>query len=119
MSLQVSPEIEAKIRQVAAARGVPVDSLFDEALLIAINRLEVPLAQTPSALQDSSREMTWIAKPHRAFVNQWVALDGDNVVAHGSDGKAVYESARAQGVTSPFLHFVQERNDTPFVGGWL
>jgi hypothetical protein len=52
-------------------------------------------------------------------LGEWVALEGDEVVAHGADGKAVYESARAQGISSPFLFHVSEPDSTPFAGGWL
>ena len=119
MSLQVSPEIEAKIRQVAAARGVPADILFDEALQLGLNRLDRPVVRKLATFKDSSIEMAWVANPDLTYVNQWVALDGNKVVAHGIDGKAVYEFARDQGLTSPFFHFVQEPDNTPFAGGWL
>ena len=101
MSLQVAPEIEARVREVAAARGVSVDAVLDEALRLLQKRRRVPEV-------DSSREMAWIAKPDLQYVNQWVALDGSDVVAHGPDGKAVFEAARAKGVQAPFLHFVME-----------
>ena len=47
-----------------------------------------------------------------------VALDGDQVIAHGPEGKTVFESARAKGTASPFMLFVEEPDSTPFVGGW-
>ena len=50
--------------------------------------------------------MAWIAKPDLQYVNQWVALNGDTVAAHGPNGKAVFDEARAKGVSEPFLHFV-------------
>ncbi len=59
-----------------------------------------------------------VAAPDLQFVNQWVALSGDQVIAHGPQGKIVYESARAKGIDSPFMFFVEEPNHTPFAGGW-
>ena len=107
MSLQVAPEIEARVREVAAARGVSVDAVLDEALRLLQKRRDATVSRRVAEV-DSSREMAWIAKPDLQYVNQWVALDGSDVVAHGPDGKAVFEAARAKGVQAPFLHFVME-----------
>jgi len=52
-------------------------------------------------------------------VNDRFTLNGDEVVAHGPDGRAVYDAARATGIDSPFMEFVEEPDPTPFVGGWL
>lgn len=34
----------------------------------------------------------------KKFLDQWVALDGNNLVAHGTNARGVYNEARAQGV---------------------
>ena len=118
MSLQVAPEIEAKVREAAAARGVSVDVVLDEALQLLQKRRDAPVVRRVPEI-DSSREMAWIAKPDLQYVNQWVALDGDQVVAHGPDGKTVVAEARAKGLAAPFLHFVREPSPDPLFVGWL
>ena len=116
MSLQVAPEIEAKVREVAAARGVSTDMVLDEALQLLQKRRPAPVVPEGG---DSSREMAWVARPDLTFVNQWVALDGDKVLAHGPDAKGVVAEARAKGLTAPFLHFVREPFPDPLFIGWL
>ena len=118
MSLQVAPEIEARVREVAAARGVSVDAVLDEALRLLQKRRDAPVSRRVPEV-DSSREMAWIAKPDLQYVNQWVALDGSDVVAHGPNAKTVVAEARAKGLTAPFLYYVQEPSPEPFFMGWL
>jgi hypothetical protein len=116
----VPPEIEDGLRAEAAARGVSVDSVMREALdLYRQQRGNKPAAARRPAFNDRRREIAWTLKPDLKYLGEWVALEGDAVVAHGGDGKAVYESARAQGISSPFLFHVAEPDSTPFAGGWL
>jgi hypothetical protein len=116
--LQIAPEIEARVRQEAAARGVSVDRVLNEALKLYQDRHELPVVRRVPDFQDSTREMAWAANPDLQYVNEWVALEGDQVIAHGADAKVVYEFARAKGISAPFMFFVEERESIPFVGGW-
>jgi len=119
MSLRVAPEIEAKVREEAAARGVSVDTVINQALRLLQKHRDLPAVRPVHPHKDRSREMAWVASPDLQYVNQWVALDGDQVVAHGTDGKLVFETARSKGFETPFMEFVEEPDSTPFAGGWL
>jgi hypothetical protein len=63
-------------------------------------------------------ERAWVEAHREEFLGQWVALDGGNLLAHGTDARAVYDEARAQGVDSPYLDRVMPKVDA-YVGGWL
>ena len=63
-------------------------------------------------------EQRWLQERGNQFVNEWVALDGDRLVSHGSDAKSVFDEARAAGVSKPFFVRVTEQDDLPFGGGW-
>ncbi len=67
---------------------------------------------------DRSREMVWLAEHWREYPGQWVALDGDRLIAHGDDPIPFKEIARAQGVERPLIAHLQ-KDDGPFTGGWL
>ena len=58
----------------------------------------------------------WIADHKAEFDGQWVCLYGDQLIAHGTDGKRVYDDAKAQGIRSPFIERINA-NELPF-GGW-
>ncbi len=63
------------------------------------------------------RSMKWIQENREKFDGQWVALDGDTLLAHGTDGKKVHAEAQAKGVKTPLMHRVSIKETQPF-GGW-
>ena len=71
----------------------------------------------PPAYSTLSVEMKWIKDHASEYVDQWVVVEGDRLISHGMDGKAVYDEARAAGVKSPFLTHVALPDDLPW-GGW-
>lgn len=66
---------------------------------------------------DRAREQQWVAEHRDEYMGQWVALDGDRLIAHGHDARAVYSSAREAGIQIPFVVRV-EAYDEPSMGGW-
>ncbi len=58
----------------------------------------------------------WLDANGEKYMNQWVCLEGDELVAHGSDGLEVHRKAKEAGIESPFLHHIVEEK-YPF-GGW-
>ena len=58
----------------------------------------------------------WLAENREKYMDQWVCLDGDILIAHGVDALAVDRQAKEAGIKAPFLeHIVEEKY--PF-GGW-
>ena len=67
--------------------------------------------------RDRAVEMQWIARNRAAFADQWVAVEGDRLVAADVDAGKVFAAAKAEGIESPFVvHVVRE--DLPFFAGW-
>jgi hypothetical protein len=62
-------------------------------------------------------ERAWLEAHRDEFLDQWVVLEGDQLVAHGTDARIVYNEARAQGIGTPYLVHVAP-NSEPYVGGW-
>jgi hypothetical protein len=52
---------------------------------------------------DRSREQQWLKEHNQEFASQWVALDGDHLICHGSNACEVYENARKSGVKRPLV----------------
>lgn len=67
--------------------------------------------------QRFQRALQWLDKNKPKYLGQWVALDGDRLLAAGTDGKQVYAQAVAAGVASPLLQQIKAEDDLPF-GGW-
>lgn len=67
----------------------------------------------------SAKSLRWLHENREKYSRQWVALDGDRLIASGSTAKEVYSKAKAEGVEIPFVELVTEEESGPFTGGWL
>ena len=67
----------------------------------------------------SAKSLRWLHENREKYAGQWVALDGDRLIASGSTAKEVYSKAKAEGVDILFVELVTERESVPFTGGWL
>lgn len=65
------------------------------------------------------REMQWITEHGHEYAGQYVALDGERLIAHGMDGRSVLAAARQAGVKHPLISRIESPNEGPFWGGWL
>jgi hypothetical protein len=93
---------------IAAARQSGVEAPY-------IVRLETKVRRVPPI--DISREKQWLKEHRHEYLGQWVALDGDRLLSHGTDARAVSEAAREAGIASPFLAHMDPDEEIPF-GGW-
>lgn len=67
----------------------------------------------------SAKSLRWLHENREKYSAQWVALDGDRLIASGATAKEVYSKAKAEGVEIPFVELVTGRESGPFTGGWL
>lgn len=66
---------------------------------------------------DCSRELEWVKQHRHEYVGQWVALDGDRLLANGPVAREVYDKARGLGVQVPTVLRIEASDELPF-GGW-
>lgn len=57
----------------------------------------------------------WLDENGEKYMNQWVCLEGDKLVAHGADGLEVHRKAKRAGIEIPFVHHIVPEVDW---GGW-
>lgn len=64
----------------------------------------------PRRLQYRHREYEW-RRSHqedlRVFTDQWVVLEGEEIIAHGTDPVQLVEQARQKGVARPYVFYVE------------
>jgi len=68
--------------------------------------------------RDRSREMRWIEENRAAYADQWVAVDGNRLVAAGADAVDVFTAAKRENIDIPFIVHVLSGDSLPFVPGW-
>ena len=86
------------------------------------SRLRAALGSTESKCaaergSTQGREREWIDAHRDEYFGEWVALDGDRLIAHGPDARQVYRDAREKGVIAPYLDRVGPKEEA-FMGGW-
>ena len=69
-------------------------------------------------LEDYTKAKKWIAEHREEYLNQWVCLEGDRLIAHGMDGLEVHREAKEAGIIAPFMvRIIDEPKN--FIGAWL
>ena len=56
------------------------------------------------------RELEWRrthAETLKQYENEWVVLEGETIIAHGSNAAQVIREARSQGIRTPYIFFVE------------
>jgi hypothetical protein len=70
----------------------------------------------PIPQPDYRPALRWLAEHAREYAKQWVALDGDRLIAHGSEARAVYAAAQADGAYLPLVTLVEDPDAPPYIG---
>lgn len=98
-----------------------VERILEEVKRLTVDEqreLREALAREPQPAYDThDRARAWIENHRGEYLDQWVALDGDRLLAHGTDAREVYLEARAAGVEVPYVERVKPNDGLPF-GGW-
>jgi predicted DNA-binding antitoxin AbrB/MazE fold protein len=89
----------------------PLEPLsLDENQRVRVTITDLPPVDT---IRHRYPEQEWLGAHGREYAGQWVALDGDVLLSHGSDARAVRDEARQKGVHRPLLVHVPEEPDRP------
>ena len=79
---------------------------------------EAPPQSSKPNLRNRERERAWVDTHRDEYLGQWVAIEDDSLVAHGTNPREVYLAAREAGIETPYLVRVVKREE-PYTGGWL
>lgn len=126
LTIEVSNELEAKIEEEAKRKGLEkaefVRIILEEKLKPENESSSSALKSEPRVLarnlpiKDRSREDEWIEKHRDQYARQWVALDGENLIASGEDLKQVAKMARELGTPDALMVRVEPSDALPFAG---
>src|SRR5262249_1899715 len=62
----------------------------------------------PVVSKDRASENRWLAEHQREYIGQWVALEGERLIAHGEDAAEVFAEADASGIERPMVIYVED-----------
>jgi len=57
----------------------------------------------------------WLDEHGEEYMNQWVCLEGDRLIAHRTDAMEVHRKAGQFGIATSFVHHIVPEVD---MGGW-
>lgn len=67
-------------------------------------------------IKDPSREAHWFQEHRHEYAGQWVALEGEKLIASGEDLKQVANAARRLGAPGALMVRVEPNDSLPFAG---
>ena len=70
----------------------------------------------PFDTSDSALSLQWMAEHRAEFAGQYVALDGDRLLAHGAEPQPVIAAVRASGLNGLLFTYPQPLDAPPFAG---
>jgi hypothetical protein len=62
-------------------------------------------------------ESNWIERNRQTFVGQWVAIQGEALIAQGTNARDVYLSTLQAGIQCPYIVHMTPNEDA-YIGGW-
>lgn len=63
-------------------------------------------------------EMQWILDHGNEYPGQWVAVDGDRLIAHSFDAKQVFDAVDRAGVADPLFAHLEPEDRLAEIEGW-
>ncbi len=69
-------------------------------------------------LERYKKARKWLDENSEKYMNQWVCLEGDKLIAHSADGRDIYQKAKEAGIEIPFIHHIVEEPKFFFGGGY-
>jgi hypothetical protein len=107
----------------AAARQLPPDQQQRLIELLSEQPLPQPKKKLgrrvplPFPSKDRTREAQWLIEHGKEYAGQWVALEGDQLIAHSFNADEVFAAVDASGIDRPIFTQVEDPDGLPFAGG--
>ncbi len=121
LTIHTDDLLDDALRERAQTHGKSVPEMAREILSGALLGRKQPRARREAPpevrehqlppLNSREREHAW-RRSHREllqgrYADQWVVLEGEEIMAHGGDAAKAVEQARAKGVAAPYVFYVQ------------
>jgi len=113
--------MQTNVEQVAnMIRALPLEDL---------SKLREVINETENAKREKEEKVHWqISRYKKArkwldehgaeYMNKWVCLEGDKLIAVDDDGRTIYQKAKEAGIETPFIHHIVEEPKFFYGGGY-
>ena len=61
--------------------------------------------------KDGMVSLRWVSKHAKEYIGQWVALDGERLIAHSTNHHEAFDAAKADGAYLPLIEFVSDPDE--------
>lgn len=117
MSIEIVQNVIQQIATLSPTERQTIKAFLDEQekkdTEVGNQKSEPPVTCDPMRRQ----EYQWIREHRDEYSGQYVVVEGDQLVAHGKDGRQVLAAARQAGIRIPFIVRLEAPDEPPF-GGW-
>jgi len=117
ITLNLPPEVEATLTAQARALGLPLNAYVQRLVQEQAAELAVPRTRG-SAGKSTERELSelqWLELNRQRYAGQWVALEGDALLAAGNSAREVYAAIAGREGT-PLVTRIEPEEQVPFAG---
>lgn len=127
LTIDVPTDFERRLEQTAKRRGLGklefvrlvLEENIDPVIKSDLPPFPSKIIATDLPVQDRSREYDWIEQHRDEYAGQYVLLDGDTLIAAGTNAKEVVSAGRQRGAVSALLLYVEGPEQPRFVSGGL
>lgn len=119
MSTLTAENILILIEQLPAPERTRLYQLLPPPPVTAPTKAPLDKLVPPQPMPDRTREWAWIKEHKDEYAGQWVALDGDRLVAASPIEREVWDAvkaAREAGENRPLVHRMSSPDDLPYIG---
>ena len=82
-------------------------------VLLTITDVSAPGANSGRMPENWMPEKLWLRAHGQEYRGLWVALNGEELLSHGSDARGVRDEARAKGVQIPLMVHIPDEPNLP------
>jgi hypothetical protein len=118
MSTLTAENVLQLIEQLPAAERMRLDEMLAHSNGVAVST-KAPRDKRVSCkpMPDRTREHYWIQEHRHEYAGQWVALDGDKLIAASSIQQEVWDAVNTDSQTPPPLVLrISSPDDLPYIG---
>ncbi len=113
--MTISANVSSILQQIATLNTDELAELRSQLESRSTNGSHDDVRADPLTDAKDAAAFKWINEHSGEYHGQWLALDGDRLLAHGPELTEVATAARAMGVEFPLLHLVEPPRQHPYI----